>query len=275
VEFSYVDRTAEALVLLMHREALRNETFHLHNPENSLLSDVLPDESLKLNLQTATPAAFIDHLLAHYGKPGFQPHIESILLHFGWMDAEEKAEPTEFIHWSDRTDALLARLGFSWPALAPASLSEMVAHALKERTDFLQKIDLFADLDEGSRAAIAAQAQMKLVEEGAALLWEGEVNDYLYVIQEGQLEITLASEAGWQGVLRILSAMDHFGEEGLFDQAPSQVVAKAIHGEARVLAIPITFIRDLLALHPTLAMTLLRSKHKQLRSMERIMATLG
>jgi len=279
VEFSFVDYVAHSITLLFDREALVNETYHIYNPQLVKLSEALTDESLDLRVKRSTIGQFIDHLYQHYEKPGFKEHIANIMLHFGWMDKdaenEEEARGTEFFVWSDKTIAILKHLGFDWRELEPAKMTRMIKQALRERTNFLGDTALFAGLSDGELSAIAGQGLLRIYDDGADLLWEGEENENLYLIMEGFTEISRLAVGGWHGTIGVLGPKEFLGEENIFGERSSSLTAEAIMGEVLVLSVPGSAINRIIEENPKIAMSFLRALNKKLRRTEKMMVSMG
>lgn len=279
VEFSFVNQLAQAIVKLATCRDLRQETYHLYNSHRVSLDEVLTDTALALQVTGLPYDAFIDHLYRHYDKPGFQQHIEQVMLHFGWMDdAEEEgsqAEDTELLVVADKTNSLLKQLGFEWRTLEPDAMKTMLEQALKERMAFLRQTPIFAALSPAEAALVARQSSLRLYGDETSILWEGDSNDTFYLIMDGLAEISRKSAAGWSGTLRVAGRNDFLGEETVLGSAAASVTVEAVMGDAVVLAIPAAVLSEMLASSPSLALGLLKALNNRIRRLETMVVNMG
>ena len=94
---------------------------------------------------------------------------------------------------------------------------------------------------------------------------EGEVGDCMYVIQSGQVEAITGSGAQEQRVA-VLGDGDFFGEMALFDKEVRSATVRAL-GEARVLTIDKRGLLKRISENPLLAMNLLETMSRRIRSL--------
>ena len=279
VEFSFVNQLAQAIITLATCRDLRQETYHLYNSHRVSLDEVLTDSALALQVAGLPYDAFIDHLYRHYDKPGFQQHIEQVMLHFGWMDDaggdSSAAEETELRVVADKTNSLLKQLGFNWQTLDPDAMKTMLEQALKERMTFLRQTPVFAALSPAEAALVARQSSLRLYGDETSILWEGDPNDTFYLMMDGFAEISRKSAAGWSGTLRVAGRNDFLGEETVLGSAAASVTVEAVMGDAVVLAIPAAVLSDMLASSPSLALGLLKAMNNRIRRLETMVVNMG
>ena len=277
-EFSFVDQLAKAVVQLATCQNLRQETYHLYNSQEVSLDEVLCDETLKLQVKGLSYEQFIDYLYKHYDKPGFQKHIEQVMLHFGWMDDSEggdEAGQTELRVFSDKTNLILKQLGFEWKVLSPLVMKRMLERALKERMEFIRQSPVFEAISEREAAELARSSAMRLVSDETSLVWEGEANDVFYLIMDGFAEISRKSIGGWSGTLRIAGMSDFIGEEVILGEETASVTAEAIMGDAVVLTIPAQTMSSMLERSPQLAFGMLKAMNHRIRKLEKLVVSMG
>ncbi|NIM14691.1 MAG: amino acid adenylation domain-containing protein [Candidatus Aminicenantes bacterium] len=131
VDMMFIDRTAEALVLLMTRKGFFNETFHLQNIRKlslKALTEFLRQKGI--NMQQVTPEQFLARIADRIEDEdkGIRQIIDRYLLHSGMFDfGEEKWETANMIV-SDRTQRILIQLGFEWPEVTEHHLGKMLDH---------------------------------------------------------------------------------------------------------------------------------------------------
>ncbi|HRY31959.1 MAG TPA: amino acid adenylation domain-containing protein [Bacteroidales bacterium] len=259
VEFSFVDKLGEAIIRLMHCASLRNETFHLRNTELLRQSEFLTKEELGLRALKVRFRQFIDRLVENYQVPEFRPHIEALILHFGWMeDLPAGSLPCLYLPMGERTDYVLSRLGFAWPRLQTAMLGKFISQALAERTQTLKTMNLFAGLSGEELERIARLAVQRNVEEDSGIVWEGERDDYFYVFSRGSVELSRHSRAGWAGTVMVAGRGDFIGADRLFNDRESNETAEAILGDVHLFAFRLADMKDLVSASPTLGANLVK-----------------
>ncbi len=125
---------------------------------------------------------------------------------------------------------------------------------------FLKQVDLFRDVPADYLVAVAEIAEERTCYAGELLFREGEPGDCLYVIAEGEIRVT----AHGTDVAR-LRAGDVVGEMAVLDARPRSAAA-VVAKDGRVLRIASQEFRLLLLHHPEIAMALLRTLSRRLRT---------
>ncbi len=280
VEFSFVDRLSHAIVLLFDREGLRNETFHLWNAHILKLSEILREPVLGLHVKPVTLAEFVKFLHTHYDQAGFREHIDAVMLHRGYMGAISSGEEagvmeTGFTILSDKTQAILAKLGFRWPELDPAVLTRMAVSALRERMAFLAETPLFRGLPEENLATLASIARLAYATSGDLVQAEGELGDGLRVLLEGKAEMYASSASGWLGTIGVLSRGDYFGEEHLVPARPSRSSVETLFGPVSMLQFAPEDLREAAEKAPRIAFSLAIGMTERINLLRKMVVSLG
>lgn len=109
----------------------------------------------------------------------------------------------------------------------------------------------------------------KVYRDGECILYEGDPSEYLFVVQEGHVEIAF-DEQHTTTRLVLLEKGDLFGESALFSREPRSANARAV-GEARVLTLDRQVLLRRLRQDPLLAMELLRSMSRRIQAMEEVL----
>ncbi len=111
----------------------------------------------------------------------------------------------------------------------------------------------------------------KVYSDGEVIIAEGDEGDCMYVIQSGRVEAVTGS--GPQELrVAVLEGGDFFGEMALFDKEVRSATVRAL-GEARVLTIDKRALLKRISEDPLLAMNLLKTMSKRVRSLnERVAA---
>ena len=105
----------------------------------------------------------------------------------------------------------------------------------------------------------------KLYADGEVVVRQGEVGDYMFVIQEGQLAVLKEHEGSPAVRVAVLNKGDIFGEMAIFEQEIRSATVQAM-GEAQVLTVDKrTFLRRVQE-DPTLAFNLVRMMSQRIRN---------
>ena len=105
----------------------------------------------------------------------------------------------------------------------------------------------------------------KLYRDGECILYEGDPSEYLYVVQEGQVEIAY-DEADRTTRLVLLEEGELFGESALFSRAPRSANVRAV-GDARVLTLDRQVLLRRIQENPLVALELLRSMSRRVQEL--------
>lgn len=128
----------------------------------------------------------------------------------------------------------------------------------------LAKTELFADLDDAALEDLAARAVHRRYRKGNVIFVQGEQGERCFAIVSGSVKISAFLPDGREAVLAMLGPGDVFGELSPFDQAPRSADATAVE-DAELLSLDATALRDAIARHPQIAMSLLHVLSHRLR----------
>jgi hypothetical protein len=123
---SFIDHAARALVLLMTRKHLKNETYHLRNSNPLSLSEMVHLlGKAGINIKTVGLKTFLDHLMENMDETGNLDRNIALrfLLHSGIL--EERRNQYIIKELSLRTERYLEMLGFRWPRVTEDHLKKM------------------------------------------------------------------------------------------------------------------------------------------------------
>ncbi|MCP4157459.1 MAG: NAD-dependent epimerase/dehydratase family protein, partial [bacterium] len=128
LEFSFIEYTAEAVCLLFSREKLRNETYHLRNPNHisyAQLAQYIRKSETGIQLNPLPALEILDFLMDNYENKSISRYIEHLILHSGIGGKQEDG----FLKVvSGKSDGLLEKLGFHWPHLSGKHVKKMLLH---------------------------------------------------------------------------------------------------------------------------------------------------
>jgi CRP-like cAMP-binding protein len=106
-------------------------------------------------------------------------------------------------------------------------MREAQATTLRENTAWLQRVPLFAQMDDAKLRMLAFASERVSVPEGEYLYRQGDKADASYVIVEGKVSIIHEDEDGAHEIL-VLKEGDLVGELSLFTDEPCLTSAKAL-----------------------------------------------
>jgi signal transduction histidine kinase len=132
--------------------------------------------------------------------------------------------------------------------------------------DELRQVPLLADLSEEDLERLYEMAETVSVPAGQPVLREGDTGDSLYIVLEGELEVT-KRRGGQEVVLSSYEPGQFFGEMALLERAPRSASVRALR-ESRMLAIDQAALQTLLSRSPSAPFNILRTVTSRLRSTE-------
>ncbi len=266
---SYVDQSAQAIILAMCRPGLSGRTLHIQNPKLLSLSGALESESLGLRFERLPFDAFVEFVAAHAGCPGFDHYVERLLLHLGWQDwlaVPGKTACTIRVDWSA---ALLERCGFSWKTPGPEDLTRFVSKALEDRVEALKIFPNLGALDKETLLGIAARALPSHYPVGTMIQQEHKPLEQISLIMDGMVEVFRENPSGWIGTVRIDPPGSCFGEGNILDSGRTSNSVEALE-PTHVFHFSMEDSRRLVMAHPMLALVLLQLESSKREQAERL-----
>jgi len=130
----------------------------------------------------------------------------------------------------------------------------------------LRQVPLLADLSEEDLEQLYTMAETLSVPAGQLVLREGDPGDSLYVVLDGELEVT-QRQGDREVLLSTYKGGQFFGEMALLERAPRSASVRALR-ESRLLAIDQGAFQTLLARSPSAPFEILRVVTSRLRSTE-------
>jgi MFS family permease len=101
--------------------------------------------------------------------------------------------------------------------------------ALAPRVAILERLGIFAAASRSILERLAAAASEVDFAPGTAIVREGEAAEFLYVLVDGEVEVTASGEDGGpERVLRRMTAPSYFGEIGVLERIPRTATVTAI-----------------------------------------------
>lgn len=143
-------------------------------------------------------------------------------------------------------------------------MNPMPSSMRKEVLDSLRVIPLFEQVSDDDLEAIASKLIERTYHKNSTIVEEGLSGDYMYIIAEGRVKVTKASEDGREKIMDFLEAGDFFGEMSLLDQAPRSASVKTLE-PARLMALSRRDFLELLRRSPDLALAVIQVLTQRLR----------
>lgn len=140
-------------------------------------------------------------------------------------------------------------------------------------TSFLSRVDLFKELDPEEREAIAALMSETALKRGESLFHEGDEGDRLYIVTEGKVKLSHASDDGRESLIAVLGPGEILGELTLFDLGARSSTVTAI-APSRFLSLSHKDMMSYIESHPSMAISMLKQLAQRLRSTNDQMADL-
>ncbi len=125
-----------------------------------------------------------------------------------------------------------------------------------EAVQVLRGIPLFAKLDPAKLKLLAFASEHLTFENGETLFQVGAAADSVFLIDQGEAEITVLAE-GREIVISRLGKHDLFGEMAIFRRAPRSATVKA-NGRLGVLKIDAPMFLELVTENPETALGVMR-----------------
>jgi signal transduction histidine kinase len=135
--------------------------------------------------------------------------------------------------------------------------------------DFMRRLPLFADLSEEDLERLYLMSKALPVPAGRLLIEEGNPGDELYIVVDGELEVS-KRQGGQDSVLAVRRAGEVVGEMALLEQAPRSASVRALR-DSLVLVISEEAFRTLLARSASAALTILQTVISRLRNAESLL----
>jgi signal transduction histidine kinase len=132
--------------------------------------------------------------------------------------------------------------------------------------DELRGVPLFADLSEEDLEQLYQMAETVSIPAGELVFEEGSPGDALYVVLDGELEIS-KRQGGQDVVLAVRGTGEFIGEMALLEQAPRSASVRTLR-ESRLLVISQAAFETLLSCSPSAHLRMLRAVTSRLRSTE-------
>lgn len=206
------------LLLVSHRPAV-GYAVEVARGVGTLIVDVLAMTALQRSLPPELISRVFSAFLAViFGGLALGAFITPFLLHAFGLDA------------TIALDAFVvpAVVVLVYPKLAALDRAAQASTAaLAPRVSFLAQLDLFAAAARPSLERLAQTADEMVLEPGARLITEGETAEDLYVLLEGELDVSARGEGRKQRHIRTMTAPAYVGEIGVLEHVARTATVSA------------------------------------------------
>jgi CRP/FNR family transcriptional regulator len=138
----------------------------------------------------------------------------------------------------------------------------------------LATVPLFAELDPGTRDALAECLREQHYRAGQFLTHEGQPAEALFFVRDGRVRLSRTAQDGREQVLSIIAGGELFNMEPVLDSGPTPATARAM-SPVTCLLLPGARLLPLIRRFPDLALVLMRQMAEQLREQAVLIEDLG
>ena len=146
----------------------------------------------------------------------------------------------------------------------PTATSATSNSMKQEAIEHLRRIPLLSKVSEADIEQLASHLIERRYPKHTTIVEEGLPGDYMYVIREGRVKVTKASEDGREKIMNFLEAGDFFGDMSLLDQAPRTASVKTLE-ESWLLALSRRDFIQLLRGSPDFSIAVIQELTQRLR----------
>ena len=139
--------------------------------------------------------------------------------------------------------------------------------------EVLRTVPLFRQVPEADLVAFAHLVRERRQPRGSMILSQGDRGDALFLIQSGQVKVSVVAEDGREVILSVLAAGSFFGELALLDDEPRSAHVIAMD-DTVLLQLHREDFRGRLKLSPELSVSMLRELSQRLRRADDTIASL-
>jgi CRP/FNR family transcriptional regulator, cyclic AMP receptor protein len=111
----------------------------------------------------------------------------------------------------------------------------------------LAEVELFGELDDSTRLAIAGRAGRRVVQKGQVVVWQDEPGESMFVLLEGAVKLVVSSKDGELVELARLVAPTSFGELAVLDGGPRSATVEAVERSVLLVVMRAELLRLLRA----------------------------
>ena len=140
--------------------------------------------------------------------------------------------------------------------------------------DFLKKVPLFSELDEGELHQLASVVREQHYRKHTTIVHVDDPGSSLYILKSGLVKITIEDQHGDEMILRILYPTDFFGEMSLLDGMPRSATVTA-QESSEVLTIAREHFLNIIEQSPKILLKMTAVLSKRLRKANELIHSLA
>lgn len=145
----------------------------------------------------------------------------------------------------------------------------------QEHTSCIRLVPIFNHLDKESQKIIASKAYSKKLKRNDFLYQEGDVDNSLYIVHQGQIRITHLAESGKEQVIRILNPGEFTGEWTVFSDAGYHDHYAQATRPTNICTIRREDVEELLQQYPDISTALLKTMANRLQKSQKQTASIA
>lgn len=140
-------------------------------------------------------------------------------------------------------------------------------------TTVLKAVPLFKDINAEDLESLGQLMSETALKRGDSLFREGDEGDRLYIVTDGKVKLSHASDDGRENLIAVLGPGEIIGELSLFDLGARSSTVTAI-APTRLISLSHKDMMSFINEHPDMAITMLRELARRLRNTNEQMADL-
>ena len=196
--------------------------------------------------------------------------------HIGCCDDSKNKHASKHFHGTGHAIIKSFATGENWmwcyvdQVMLFSSAEQTDSSLIEANKELLRRLPLLAGVSEEYIERIYGMSQHVSVAAGQALMREGEEGDSLYIISDGDFEVTKQS-SGQEVVLSVRRTGEVIGEMSLLAKEPRVATVTALR-DSHVLVISQAAFEQLLSCSPSAGLAILRTMTVRLRSTEALVS---
>ena len=123
---------------------------------------------------------------------------------------------------------------------------------------YFNNIELFSNLSDKEIACFKLASQSRLYKKDKIIYLQEDAADYFYIICSGWVKLFHTMPEGEEVIVDMLTTGQMFGESAIFVHDLHMCGAQII-GDAQILSVPSSVLREQISINPALAVNMLRS----------------
>jgi CRP/FNR family transcriptional regulator, dissimilatory nitrate respiration regulator len=156
-------------------------------------------------------------------------------------------------------------------------MGNMASKEKQEKVDlqeFLGNSQMFFALATDELEALLNITEQQTYQKGETIFWEGDAGTGFFLVISGKVKVFKVSPEGKEQILQVFGAHEHFAEVPAFDGQSFPASAAALE-RTELLFFPRTAFLELLKVHPSLAVNLLKVFARHLRRFAKVIEDLS